>query len=292
MNRVSDIRAIPTGKGLGAQVQGVDLSQPLHDAALQRIVDLLHEHEVIFLRDQQITPDQHVAFSRRIGELEIHVRGDCLRPGYPEIFIVSNVVENGVPIGSNDTGQFWHSDLCYLRVPSRASVFYAIEVPVQDGQALGDTMFASATAAYAALPDDIKAKVADLKVVQSYAKGYYNPERRYGRRKPLTEEQKAKTPDIEHPLVRTHPYNGRKCLFVNEGYTAGLRGLPDSEAEPLLRYLIGHSTDPAFVYRHSWRKGDVLIWDNCATQHRAIADYDLPLRRHMERTTLTGSVPF
>ncbi|MBM4197994.1 MAG: TauD/TfdA family dioxygenase, partial [Gammaproteobacteria bacterium] len=270
----------------------VDLSRPLDDAALAGIVELLHRHEVILLRDQHITPAQHVALSRRIGELEIHVRADCLRPGHPEIFVVSNVVENGAAIGSNDTGQFWHTDLCYLAKPSRASVFYALEVPEKDGVVYGDTLFASATAAYEALPEDTKRRIAGLKVVQSYERGYYNPNRRYGRRKPLTAEQKAKTPDIEHPLVRTHPYTGRKCLFVNEGYSAGIHGLPDGEAQALLETLLAHATRPEFVYRHNWRRYDLLIWDNCATQHRAISDYELPLRRRMDRTTLTGTAPF
>jgi len=222
----------------------------------------------------------------------INVRKDCLKPGYPEIFVVSNVLENGRPVGSNDTGQFWHSDLCYLREPSRASLFYALEVPEKDGKAFGDTMFASTTAAFDALPDDVKARIANLRSIQSYAKGYYNPNRRNGVRKQLTEEQKAKTPDVEHPLVRTHPFTGKKCLFVNEGFTASIAGLPQSESAELLEYLVQHTTRPEFVYRHSWRVGDMLIWDNCATQHRAIMDYDLPLRRRMERTTLKGSTPY
>lgn len=290
MNAVDAIAAQPSGCALGAEITGVDLSQPLDDAAFERIVALFHRYEVVYLRNQRITPAQQVAFSRRLGELEVHVRQDCLRPGHPELFVVSNIIENGRPIGSQDAGQFWHSDLCYLREPSRASVFYALEVPEQDGRVLGDTMFASATAAYEALPDDVKARIGDLKVVQSYAKGYYAA-RRSGPRPPLTEAQQAKTPDIEHPLVRTHPYTGRKCLFVNEGYSTRIAGLPAAQSEALLAFLIEHSTRPQFVYRHNWRRHDLLLWDNCSTQHKAVADYALPLRRHMERATLRGGVP-
>lgn len=281
-----------TGAALGAEIRGVDLSQPMDDATFNHIVDLWHEHEVVFFRDQKLTPDQHVAFSRRFGELELHVRKDCCRPGYHELFVVSNIVIDGKPIGSQDAGLFWHSDLCYLKVPSRGSLFYALEVPHDaSGNALGDTQFASATAAYNALSDATKQKIAGLKAVQSYKKGYYR-DRNSGPRKALTPQQEAKTPDVEHPIVRTHPVTGKKCLFVNEGYTARIAGMPGAEGDALLSELIEHSTKPQFVYRHNWRVGDFLLWDNCLVQHQAIHDYRLPLRRHMERTTLTGTAPF
>ena len=277
---------------LGAEILGVDLSKEPDDAVFREIVDLFHEHEVVFFRDQQLTPEQHVAFSRRFGELEHHVRKDCCRPGFPELFVVSNVLENGKPIGSQDAGLFWHSDLCYMREPSRGSLFYAREVPHDaQGKPVGDTMFASGTAAYQALPEPEKRRLAELKAVNSYAKGYYR-DRKSGARKPLTEEQKKRTPDVEHPVVRTHPYSGRKSLFVNEGYTASVAGMSPQESDALLARLFEHSTRPEFVYRHQWRVGDFLIWDNCSTQHRAVMDYALPQRRLMERATLCGTAPF
>lgn len=281
----------PCTPAFGAEVTGVDLSQPLDDVTFKRIYDLFLERSVIFFRGQQLSAEAHVAFSRRFGELEIHVRKECLRPGFPEIFVVSNIVENGKPIGTQDAGSFWHSDLCYLREPSRGSLFYAREVPERDGVVYGDTLFASACAAYDALPDDMRKRLEGLKAVHSYVKGYYRP-RKSGPRPELTEEQKRRTPDVEHPLVRTHPDNGRKCLFVNEGYTSHIAGLPQAESDELLNFLFGHITSPEFVYRHNWRVGDFLIWDNCAVQHRAMLDYELPLRRRMERTTLTGTAPF
>lgn len=277
---------------LGAEIVGVDLSGDIGEAVFREIVDLFHEHEVVYFRNQSLTPEQHVAFSRRFGELELHVRKDCCRPGYPEIFVVSNVLENGRPIGTRDAGLFWHSDLCYLREPSRCSVFYAREVPHDDrGEPLGDTLFASATAAYEALPEPTRRRLAGLKALNSYAKGYYR-DRNSGARPPLTDEQRKRTPDVEHPVVRTHPYTGRKCLFVNEGYTSRIVGLSDAESDALLAELFEHATRPEFVYRHRWQIGDLLIWDNCSTQHRAVMDYELPRRRLMERTTLRGSVPF
>jgi taurine dioxygenase len=164
----------PTGAALGAEILGVDLAQNLDEATFREIVDLFHRHEVVFFRGQDLTPEQHVAFSRRFGELEIHVRQDCCRPGFPEIFVVSNVIENGKPIGTRDAGLFWHSDLAYMREPSRGSLFYAREVPHdEDGNPLGDTLFASAVAAYDALDAATKRRLEGMKAVHSYVKGYY-----------------------------------------------------------------------------------------------------------------------
>jgi taurine dioxygenase len=281
-----------TGAALGAEILGVDLSQDLDDATFSNIVDAWHEHEVVFFRDQTLTPEQHVKFSRRFGALELHVRKDCCRPGFHELFVVSNIVVDGKPIGSQDAGLFWHSDLCYLKEPSRGSLFYALEVPCDaNGNALGDTKFASAKAGYEALPEATKQSIAGLKAVQSYKKGYYR-ERNSGTRKPLTAEQEARTPDVEHPIVRTHPYTGRKCLFVNDGYTASIAGMDNAEGDALLAELIAHSTQKEFIYQHQWRVGDFLLWDNCSVQHQAVSDYKLPLRRHMERTTLVGTAPY
>jgi len=282
----------PTGAALGAEIRGIDLSQPMAETTFRAIEHALHEHEVIFFRGQRIGPEQHVAFSGRFGELEKHIRVECCKPGFPEIFVVSNVIENGKPIGTQDAGLFWHSDLAYMARPSRGSLFYALEVPHDDaGKPLGDTMFASTTAAWRALPEDLKRIVAGRRAVTSYAKGYYR-DRNSGPRPPLTEAQKARTPEVEHPIMRTHPYTKKPCLFVNEGYTTRIVDLPPEESGRVLDLLFEHVSRPEFVYRHQWQEGDFLIWDNCSTQHRAVFDYALPQRRRMERTTLTGTAPF
>jgi taurine dioxygenase len=271
----------------GAEVLGVDLSQPLDEATFRNIEQIWHEHEVIVFRNQNLTPARHVEFSRQFGELECHVRTDVCRPGHPEILVVSNVFENGKPIGSQDAGLFWHSDLCYKAEPSRGSLLYAREVPIENGKALGPTRFSSMTAAYNALPRATREKLDDLRVVNSYLKAYRRE--RESERKPLTEEQKKRVPDVVHPAVRLHPYTGKKCVFMNEGYTTKLLGIDEGESDALLGEVLNHITQPAFVYTHDWQVGDLVIWDNCSTQHCATADYKLPLRRIMDRTTLRGT---
>ncbi len=276
-----------TGAALGAEIQGVDLSQPLDNATVAEIDRLWLEHEVIFFRGQKLAPEDHIRFSEQLGPVEVHVRTDCCKPGYPQLFIVANIVENGKPIGAGDAGTIWHSDGCCYDKPSRGSLLYAKRVPMKDGVVLGDTMFSSMNRAYEALPEDLKHKLISTKALNSYLKGYSRP-RKTGPIPPLTEEQKKKVPDIEIPVVRRHPFTGRPCLFVNEGYTTRIVGMPDAESSELLDYLFHHVTRPEFIYRHNWREGDLLIWDNCATQHCAVLDY-APLPRHMERTTITGS---
>ena len=285
-----DIR--PSGAALGAEIRNIDLAQTLDDATINAIENTLHEHEVIFFRNQNIGPEQHVALSRRFGELEKHLRTDCCKPGFPEIFEVSNIIKNGKPIGTQNAGLFWHSDLACMAEPSRGSLFYALEVPHDDtGKPLGDTLFASTTAAWQALPDDIKHLIANRRAVTSYAKGYYR-DRKSGPRPPVTEAQKTRTPDVEHPIMRSHPYTKKPCLFINEGYTARIADMAPEESDRALNRLFEHVSCPEFVYSHQWRAGDFLIWDNCSTQHRAVFNYALPQRRRMERTTLTGSAPF
>jgi len=289
-------------KPLGAEISGVDLSQPLDDGTFATIADAFFEHQVVFFRRQRLTPSQQIAFTRRFGELEQHVRKEHCLEGYPEILVVSNVLdEHGRALGVQDAGRFWHSDLSYKRVPSLLSALYALEVPVKDGLVLGATSFASTTAAYEALPDALKRRLQDLRNVHSYR--YYRArnlqaqkeeQARGGRvvqEHPPSEAQLKSVPDVEVPIVRTHPVTGRKGLFINEAHTACIVGLPEEEGTALLAQLCSHIAEPQFRFEHGWRAGDVLMWDNVAVQHKANFDYDLPLRRVMHRTTVRGSAP-
>ena len=288
------------GRHLGAEIAGVDLSRPLDDDGFARIADAFFEHQVVVFRDQQLTPAQQIAFTRRFGELEHHVRKEHRLDGHPEILIVSNVVdERGVAIGVQDAGRFWHSDLSYKQVPSLLSALYALEVPVKDGVVLGATSFASTIAAYDALPESEQRRLQGLRNVHSYR--YYRAknlqaqkaEQARGARTvqehALSEEQLRSVPDVEVPIVRTHPVTARKGLFINEAHTSHIAGLPQDEAAALLERLCAHIVKPEFRYEHRWRAGDLLMWDNAAVQHKANFDYDLPLRRVMHRTTVRGS---
>jgi taurine dioxygenase len=290
------------GERLGAEISGVDLSRPLDDATFARISDAFFEHQVAVFRGQRMAPAQQVAFTRRFGELEQHVRKEHRLAEHPEILVVSNVVdERGKAIGVQDAGRFWHSDLSYKRVPSLLSALYALEVPVRDGVVLGATSFASTVAAYEALPEALQRRLQGLRNVHSYR--YYRAKNVQAQREERarggrvvqeytpSEEQLRSVPDVEAPVVRTHPVTGRKGLFVNEAHTACLVGVPEDEGAALLAELCAHVTKPQFRYEHQWRAGDLLMWDNIAVQHKANFDYDLPLRRLMHRTTVRGSVP-
>lgn len=285
------IKVHKLGDALGAEIIGVDLAHAVSSDIYAEIETAFHAHSVIVFRDQKLTPDQQIAFSRQFGEIDINVRSRFARPGHPEILVVSNIMENGQPIGVTDAGRYWHTDHCYLREPSRCSLLYALEVPLQDGKALGDTQFASVTAAYEKLPADMAHRLDGLKAINSYSYTYDRKVSEF-KRDTLEAEGRTAPPDIAHPVVRTHPHTGKKCLFVNEGYTTRILGIPEEESAHTLKFLFEHIVRPDFIYRHHWRAGDLLLWDNCSTQHKAVFDYALPLRRRMERTTIRGGVPF
>lgn len=282
----------PSGKGVGAEIYGFDVAQPLDDAGFAEISAAFDRHSVLVFRDQRLSPEHRVAFSKRFGPLQINPRSEFNKAGFPEIFTVSNIEKDGKPIGSADAGRYWHSDLCYMEIPTRASLLYAIEVPERDGITLGNTLFANACAAYDELPEDIKRRCAGLRAVNSYNAMFDRKAVEFGIRPKLTEADKAKYPkDAVHPVIRTHPVTGRKCIYVCEGYTTHILDIPEEESRELLAILFAQVTQPQNIYRHSWRVGDLLMWDNCAVQHLATFDY-APLRRHMERTTVEGSLPY
>jgi taurine dioxygenase len=278
------IEIVPTGAVLGAEVSGVDLARPLDDGTFAAIEQAFDEYGVIFFRDQRITPVQQVAFTRRLGEIEFNIFGERWSvPGAPEIVVVSNITEDGRPIGVRRAGENWHSDMCYAPRPPRGTMLYALEVPDLYGLPLGDTEFASAAAAWDALPEPMRQKLDGRRAVFDFT----------GRRRafPPTREEIERNPPVRHPIVRTHPRTGRRCLYVMRDDCTGIEGIAAEEAEALIAALADHIVRPAFVYRHQWRAGDVLMWDNCTVQHRAIQDYDMPQRRLMHRTTMGGSIP-
>jgi taurine dioxygenase len=289
--------AIPVRKcdaALGAEIV-FDLSRAIDDRSFAELEGIFHDNIVVFFRDQHLTNEQHIAFSRRFGELEIHIVKKYLLPEDPEILLVSNIKNDaGEHIGLADAGFTWHSDTSYRKNPSRCSLLYAKQVPHgSDGKPLGDTVFANCIAAYEALTDAMKRRLAGTKAIHRYSM-----RRRVDNspRPKLTAAQLAETPDIAHPIVRTHPYTGRKALYVPAGECIGIvlpngEQMPEDEALDLIAELDAHCVRPEFCYRHSWRIGDLVMWDNASAMHLAICDYALPERRLMHRTTVIGSDP-
>lgn len=294
---------VPMNPEVGAEIVGIDLSKPLDEATFAGIRDAFFRHSVVVFRDQHLTEQQQIDFSRRFGELEIHVLKQFLHPQHPEILLISNIVENGKNIGIVDAGRYWHSDLCYKPVPSMASALYSIEIPHDDkGNVLGDTLFASVAASYDALPEGLKQRVTGLKALHSLEHTFDRSrkdadvrteqiEARDIKRTSVTAEQK-KLAEAVHPVIRTHPVSGRKSIYINDSTTVKIVGVSEAESEDILGELRARCIRQEFVYRHKWRLGDLLMWDNCSSQHQAVADYALPQRRRMHRTTITGTVPF
>jgi taurine dioxygenase len=282
---MSSIRITPLSPAIGADVEGADLSRPLDDADFATILHGWHHvgHGLLRFRDQPLSSADLVRFSARFGRLEIYtLRPEILVEGHPELVNISHMAyPDGRPMGLAESGRRWHSDLQFKAEPAIASAFHCLEC---EG---GDTLFAGMYAAYDALPEATRRRIDTLTAVNSYV--YYND--KYGNRtRSLTAEQLAQVAAVEHPVVRIHPVTGRKALYVSEGMTERIVGLPEAEGQALLDELIAHSTRPEFVFRQVHRPGDLLLWDNRCTMHQALP-YDLKLRRHMRRSTIMARDP-
>ncbi len=263
----------PLSRGLGVEVSGVDLSQPLSDAAFADIERAFFSGQVLVLRGQKLTPAQYLAFARRFGPPEPHVIDQFHHPADPNILILSNRRKDGQPIGLADAGTYFHTDYSYLQVPARATMLYSIEVP----KVGGNTLFANQYAAYDDLPEAMKRRVAPMIAVHHYGNRKVADEMSRVAASPLTDEQKAKMPLITHPIVRSHPVTGRKALYAVSGSSYGIVGMPEDEAVALLDELAAHSTQPKYRLSYAYRVGDVVIWDNASLLHSAtLTDPDDP----------------
>ena len=266
----------PSGETLGCSIHGMDLSKPFRKPELGFVLQALADHGVVCFPKQLLDPAAQVAFSRQFGELEVHVSGAFQEPGYPEMMILSNIVENGKPVGLADAGQDWHTDMSFSKTIAFINVLYALKVPRRDGRPLGATLFANMTAAYDALPDDVKRKIEGLSATHNFEKFWQMMRQRGGAktsRAPMTEEQKRMKPPVSHPLLLLHPISGRKSLYADPGYTVSIDGMDKRESDELLDFLFRHQVRPEFQYAHRWNEGDVLVWDNLRMLHNAEADY-------------------
>ena len=282
-----DVR--PFDAPVGAEIVGLDISQPISDADFVRIHRAHLDHHVVVFRDQRISPADHIAFSRRFGPLEIHVLHQFQLPRHPEILIVSNIKnDQGEPIGLGDAGVYWHSDISYKPQPSLGSLLHAQELP---GDGIGDTLFADQHLAWEALNPALQQRILPLKAEHSYLAKYEELRAKNPWRPKLSQAQIDQVAPAVQPVVRTHPETGKKALFVSEHFTTGIVGLPKEEGDALLAELFAHSVKPEFVYRHAWRPHDLVFWDNRSLMHLATGTPD-HLRRRLNRTTVQGDTPF
>lgn len=270
----------------GAEVGGISIGSVSDVAEIAAVKALWAKHKILLFRDQHVDESGLVNFSRRFGELEIHVRTEYLSPDHPEILYVSNVKKDGRSIGIlADTEVGWHFDQIYLARPAVGSLLCAVDIPPSGG----NTYFADMTAAYAALPESIKEKLAGRKATQSYEafNAAYSV--------PTSSKQKRRSPDIDQPVVRTHPITGLQALYLCPGMTTRIVGMDERESSDMLEFLFEWSVRPEFVYTHEWRIGDCVLWDNACTMHRR-EPFGQQYTRLMKRTTILPpenlSVPF
>jgi taurine dioxygenase len=287
----------PLGETIGAEIVGLDLKQTLSDAAFAEIEETFYRYSVVALRDQDLSTAELIAFSRRFGTLQVNARTKTktrdsemrIQPDEPEAIYISNITVNGKVMGSNDAGRYWHSDLCYEKTPSKVTLLHALEVPQKGGIVYGATKFADVGLAYDALSAELKARLKEYQAGNSFRHMWQRKAGDFGTRVFLNEEELAKLPpDAIHPVVRAHPKTGRDCLYVCDGYTNRILDLPEAESDRLLGELFAHIVKREFRYQHEWRQGDLLMWDNCAVQHKASFDYEPTLRRLMQRCTVMG----
>jgi taurine dioxygenase len=273
----------PTGAGIGAEVAGIDL-KAIDDGDFAAIRRAFVEHSVLLFRGQRLSDDDLIAFSRRFGALDhapVQENGQRFVAGKPEIYVVSNVVENGVAIGSLGAGEaVWHTDMSYLADPPMASMLYALEIP----PAGGNTGFCNMYSGYEALPEALKRRIAGFKIKHdgTYNSGGYL-------RAGVTQSDDPRTsPGAVHPLVCTHPDSGRRCLYLGRRRNAYIVDLPLAQSEALLDELWAHATHDEYTWSNTWRVGDVVLWDNRCTMHRR-DPFDAAQRRIMHRTQIKGT---
>jgi taurine dioxygenase len=276
---------IPSGQALGAEIRNLDLRN-LSDSEFDSIHDAWLNHLVVLLRAQQLTDEDLIRFSRRLGNLDwapVQETGRRFVEGHPEIYVVSNVVENGVPIGSLGAGEaVWHTDMSYLETPPKASLLYALEVP----RAGGNTYFCNMYLAYEHLPASLKRRASGLQVKHdgTYNSGGYVRQGLTAVNDPVT------SPGAYHPLVVTHPETGRRALYLGRRRNAYLGGLSLVESEALLDELWSYATRDEIVWHNEWQAGDVVLWDNRCTMHRR-DPFDPQSRRILHRTQIQGGIP-
>lgn len=278
------IQTRPLMADFGVEILDVNLTTADADTRAE-VIRLFHENGAIVLRDQDMAPDDLMSFVSLFGEPEDHTQTQFTIPGFPKIFRLSNKTEGGKPIGAHNDGVGWHTDYSYKAEPVMCTMLYAVEVPPEGS----DTLLADLCAAYDELSDERKAELDPLVLHHSYQ--HLMSSRQFGRME-ISDELKAANPDVHHPLIRTHPADGRKALWVSTGTVKGIVGMEDAAAEELIEELVEFVTDERFVYRHKWQVGDILVWDNRCTLHTGTLFDDTKYVRLMHRLWVKGDRPY
>ena len=272
---------------LGAEINGVDITS-IEGSDFDAISAAFWEHQVLVFRDQSLQPQAQIDFSKRFGQIETRPDRPSTLDGLPEVSVLSNRNLDGEPVGIISAGDFWHSDLSFADAPARATFLHALEV-AEEG---GDTEWANMYLAYETLSDQLKHRIERLRGIHVF-------DRRKNRRARVDMQFEGNAekiyglaiPDAVHPLVRMHPDTGRRSLYVSPRFVVGVEGMNESEAQPLLEQLFEHQVRPEFRYRHKWRKGDFLMWDNASLIHVGLGGIKPPGIRHMHRTMVLGEQP-
>jgi len=278
------MKLIPSKQSLGAKVLELDLSQNITETQLHQLIQWLGEYGVLTFPKQEVTPQQLKDFAIHFGELEINVAKIAQDPKIPEMMTLSNMVENGKPLGLSDAGQDWHTDMSYSRQIAFANILYGIKIPMRDGKSLGNTEFCNMHAAYDALPKEIAEKLEGKTITHDFNKFWEKMRLEKGStRPPLTPEQLQAKPPVSHPAIMVHPITGKKVLYANPGYSIRINELDQQASDELLEYLFAHQLRPEFRYAFEWEEKSVLMWDNMGTIHNAVADYAPHEHRYIQR---------
>lgn len=285
------MRVTASGQILGAAIDGLDLARRLPQDELDSLVRLLGEHGVLRFPRQKLTARKLADFAARFGQLEINVANAYQEPGIPEVMTLSNIVENGKPVGLADAGQGWHTDMSYSKMIAFANVLYGIKIPTRGGRPLGATEFSSMHAAYDGLSADLKKRLEGMTVLHDFNKFWEMMRREKGSQRPLlTEAQKKAKPPVSHPIFLTHPITHRKVLYANPGYSVRINELPQEESDEVLEFLFEHQLKPEYRYAYHWHEGDVLMWEDIGTIHNAVADYGPDEHRLIKRCQVMATM--
>ena len=287
------MKIVESGMGLGARIEGLDLSVPFGSAQYEAVEQALGQYGVLSFPAQQLSSHQLKELAAHFGQPEVSVANCFQEVGLPEVMILSNIVENGLPIGLSDAGQDWHTDMSYSQMIAFCNILYGVEIPQRDGEPLGCTEFSNMHAAYEGLPSTIVKKLDGMTITHDFNKFWEMMRKERGSTRPaLTAEQRQRKPPVSHPVFLTHPITGKKVLYANPGYSVRINELPQEESDEMLAFLFEHQVQPQYRYRHRWQAGDVLMWDNMGTIHNAVADYGPDERRLIKRCQVTADKYF